>query len=190
MAIDFQEDTDDGYVGRTIKNASADVTIAIASNFDTAGEKLTKSSALKQGNVFIPIQLANIRTGELLMKSVDEISSTILSLNKPSITLNIAGNGMYTLRNTYLSTQKLTDFFIYTLIKELIEKLSTNVTISMIRTGGQSGIDEAGAKAGVKNNIPTLVLAPKGWRYRDMWHQEIINEKQFKKRFEINEQKA
>ena len=40
----FKESQTSGYRDRTIQNASADVTIALATDFNTAGEKLTKSS--------------------------------------------------------------------------------------------------------------------------------------------------
>ena len=52
--IIITEDTVSGYKHRTMKNASADVTIAIAADFNTAGEKLTKKSVKEQGKLFIP----------------------------------------------------------------------------------------------------------------------------------------
>ena len=54
--IQFLNSPKYGYVDRTIKNASADATIAVASNFDTAGERLTKNSVLKQSKLYIPIK--------------------------------------------------------------------------------------------------------------------------------------
>lgn len=56
-SIQFLNSKRKGYVDRTVKNASADATIAVASNFDTAGEKLTKSSVLKQNKLYIPISV-------------------------------------------------------------------------------------------------------------------------------------
>ena len=56
--------------------------------------------------------------------------------------------------------------------------------IVSIRTGGQTGIDEAGAKAGIKLQLPTTVLAPKGWTFRNIAGQDISNEQQFKSRFQ------
>jgi hypothetical protein len=55
--------------------------------------------------------------------------------------------------------------------------------IESIRTGGQTGIDEAGAKAGINLSLPTTILAPKGWTFRDISGQDISNEQQFKARF-------
>jgi len=42
--IEFEEEQSEGYRERTIKNASADATIAFAIDFTTAGEKLTKGA--------------------------------------------------------------------------------------------------------------------------------------------------
>jgi len=45
QGIIFEEEQSTGYRERTIKNASADATIAIAVDFESAGEKLTKSAS-------------------------------------------------------------------------------------------------------------------------------------------------
>ena len=176
--IDFQEDDTDGYRSRTIKNASADVTIAIAVDFDTAGEKLTKSAVLSQNNLYLPVSIDNTIN---IRNAPSELAKEILKLNKSSITLNIAGNGMYRLKDKFVE-QKSIDYMVFYILREILTHL-TGVEITQLRTGGQSGVDEAGAKAGVKLGIPTLVLAPKGWQYRDIDNNDIFNETLFKERF-------
>ena len=57
MEIIFLEEKSRGYKVRTIKNASADVTIAMAIDFNSAGEKLTKQSVIFQKKKYIPIRL-------------------------------------------------------------------------------------------------------------------------------------
>jgi hypothetical protein len=176
--IDFQEDDTDGYRSRTIKNASADVTIAIAVDFDTAGEKLTKSAVLSQNNLYLPVLIKDdFRIGSI----PKDLAEEIIKLNKSNINLNIAGNGMYRLKDS-LSEQKAVDYIVHYILKAMLTHL-TGVEITLLRTGGQSGVDEAGAKAGVKLGIPTLVLAPKGWKYRDIDNNDILNETLFKERF-------
>jgi hypothetical protein len=69
------------------------------------------------------------------------------------------------------------------LIQEVNNHPNLKNKITSIRTGGQTGIDEAGAKAGLRLGIPTTVLAPKGWTFRDINSKDISNEKQFKDRF-------
>jgi hypothetical protein len=58
MQIDFQEHSKSDYPSRTKVNASADATIAIAIDFETPGEKLTKRSVKEQNKKYIPISLA------------------------------------------------------------------------------------------------------------------------------------
>jgi len=190
MEIDFQEDSDSGYRGRTIKNATADVTIAIAFDFNSAGEKLTKKSVLEAGGLYFPIELNRFGLNEYtLLNVINHLGLLIKGLNKSEITLNIAGNGIYTLRETTFNKQSICDYFTYCMLKELVNELDRqrenglfDTKIVSVRTGGQTGFDEAGAKAAIKIGIPTTVLAPKGWRFRNEM-ADIFNEEQFKNRF-------
>lgn len=97
------------------------------------------------------------------------------------ITLNIAGNGIYTMKGFY--KQKEADAFTYELLKGVVDSPNLVNKIGFIRTGGQTGFDESGAKAGERLNIPTLVYAPKGWRFRTP-DGDVSNEKYFKLRFD------
>ena len=80
--------------------------------------------------------------------------------------------------------QEEVDLMTYNLLKAVLESPNLKTKIESIRTGGQTGFDEAGAKAAIKLGIPTLVLAPKGWKFRNESGQDISDEKQFKARFE------
>ena len=299
--IKFEEDQDTKYQGRTIKNASADATIAIAVDFNSRGEKLTKSSVLNQGKKYIPIDANDLsvtqeRVDEIVseLNSVNTIktpnakgkmtfayginkrndvtSNTTLEaikngertattryesdghidywkklkigdiiewegqngekvlvevtkplhklvgsgktseqwsklegwsveyfnnkvkpklneawqieykyLNNKGISLNIAGNGIYTMKGKY--TQQQVDDFTYELLKQVLNSPKLINKIESIRTGGQTGFDEAGAKAGIRLGIPTTILAPKGWTFRNANGQDISDEQQFKERF-------
>ena len=174
--IIFEEDSSEGYRNRTIKNASADATIAIATNFNTAGEKLTKEATLSQNKKYIPINRHDLT---IQTARVDKLVK-ILNDNHAS-TLNIAGNGIYTLKGKY--TQKQCDDFVFYLLDAVVNHPDLKQPITHIRTGGQTGFDEAGAKAGAKLGIPTLVYAPKGWRFRWVTGEDFSDEKLFKARF-------
>ena len=54
-----------------------------------------------------------------------------------------------------------------------------------IRTGGQTGVDEAGAKAGRDLLITTSVLAPKHWMFRTAAGIDLTDEIKFKERFNL-----
>lgn len=208
--IVFEKDSTPGYKERTIKNASADVTIAIAFglnldmlkksssdlyklrqerpndlNIPSAGEKLTYDSVIQQNKKYIPVNAGNINiTDDRVKKIVDSLNTlhkSDLFNEKTNITLNIAGNGIYTMKGKY--TQQQVDDFTYNLLKAVIEHPDLKVNIISIRTGGQTGFDEAGAKAGVKLNIPTKIYAPGNWSFRNINGEDIKNEQQFKNRF-------
>ena len=183
VATTFQESPSSGYQQRTMVNASADATIAIAVNFSSAGEILTKNSVKRQRKVYMPIDANNLVVTE---DRINTIVDKLNSIDKESITLNIAGNGIYTMRGKY--TQEQVDTFTYELLKGVIESPNLTKTISLIRSGGQTGFDEAGVKAGNKLGIPTLVLAPKGWKFRDITGADIQNEIMFKARFNVEVQ--
>jgi hypothetical protein len=177
--LDFQEEQTTGYRNRTIKNASADATIALATDFNSAGEKLTKSSVISQNKKYIPID-ANVL--EVTDERVNKIVDSLNSVHAKS--LNIAGNGIYTMKGKYSQSQ--VDEFTYQLLKRVLESPNLKTKIESIRTGGQTGFDEAGAKASQRLGIPTTILAPKGWTFRNEQGKDISNEREFKSRF-INE---
>lgn len=179
LNITFEVSSAAGYKDRTIKNASADATIAIATDFTTAGELLTKNSVLGQGKKYIAIDVSKT------LKVSDRVVTAVVDrLNAAGArTLNIAGNGIYTMKGQY--TQKEVDDYTYELLKRVTESPNLLLPIESVRTGGQTGFDEAGAKAGSRLGIPTLVLAPKGWKFRNVKGQDIEDEKAFKARFFI-----
>ena len=182
--ITFIEHKDASYNGRTWDNASADATIAIATRFESAGEILTKRYVKEQKKVYIPVDIS--KELDLSNDTIKRIANELnLSSNHnvidTSITLNIAGNGIYTMKGFY--SQEVLDEYVYKLLKTVFESSHCLVSISLIRSGGQTGLDEAGAKAGVRLGIPTLIVCPKGWKFRNLKGEDIANEEQFKARF-------
>jgi uncharacterized protein YfkK (UPF0435 family) len=114
--------------------------------------------------------------------SPDMVNHIVDKLNAVNAsTLNIAGNGIYTLQGKY--TQEQVDKFTHDLIQAVVNSPDLKTRIKSITTGGQTGFDEAGAKAGTALGIPTRVLAPKGWTFRDINKKDISNEQAFKQRF-------
>lgn len=179
--IDFIEDNEYNYASRTKKNIQlADATIDICIDPNTAGEKLTKKIALEQGKPFLQIVIN--RQCHTLKSQEKEINNFITKISKiNNLKLNIAGNGLYTL-NRYGITQSQANNFVYQLITLF---KSHNTKIQEIRSGGQTGFDEAGLIAADKHNIKTICLAPKGWRFRDINNKDITNKEQFISRFNI-----
>lgn len=182
--ISFQESTSADYGDRTRENAKADATLALAADFDSLGEKLTRRSVEKLNKKYIGIPVpSKAKSNDLKVdqKAVDFVVNGLNEVNAK--TLNIAGNGLYTMKDLGYTQEDL-DNMVYSLLKAVVESPKLKAKIESVRTGGQTGFDEAGAKAAIKLGIPTTILAPKGWKFRDINSKDISNEELFKARFE------
>lgn len=178
--ITFKEHHELGYKARTIENAKANITIAIANDFTTAGERLTKNAVLKHGKLYVPIKYEDIKNRTFVQASA--ISVIHIAGKYSTEVINIAGNGIYSL----FETQQEVDQHVYNFLKAVLNSfVSRYIPLPrLIISGGQTGIDEAGLKAADKLNIPALCLAPNGWLFRNANGVDIANEKLFKSRFE------
>lgn len=180
--IIFQEDTSYGYANRTKKNASADITFAFAVDFTTGGEVLTKKCVKEQGKIYVPVDLKNMNVDyERIYKIITHINQFAVQPKNGKMTINIAGNGIYTL-DKFGYSQDFVDEFIYEFLCAIFNDPHF-FAVQQIRSGGQTGIDESGLKAAEKLNIPAFCLAPKGWKFRNKFGQDIFDEQKFKKRF-------
>jgi 5'(3')-deoxyribonucleotidase len=186
MQFILEEDGDAGYQQRTEVNAMlSDVTFAIAIKFDSAGEKLTKALALKHNKLYVPVT----PSGDILDKSskiVAKINETFNGV-KHSIGFNIAGNGIATMKGTM--TQEECDKFTYELLFAIVNHPDLKVKIKNIRSGGQSGFDEAGIKAGLKLGIDTTAYYPKGYKIRDLSGDKIQTREEVFKRLGYRQRK-
>lgn len=170
----FKECEIAGYKARTIENAKADVTLAIATDFNTPGEICTRNAVKQHRNTYIQVDLNTMMT-------MNQVKVVIAALEERMFyTLNIAGNGIYSLKD--ICTQDKLDTLIYQFLCRIFNSHVSFPTL--IVSGGQTGIDEAGLKAANKLAIKTLCVAPKDWVYRDINGVDIYNEETFKKRFD------
>ena len=151
--LKVMEHESSSYRDRTIWNAkNSDLTVAFAINFDTHGEILTRKAAGKK-YLAIPLDTPIEIASDMLKQAINRTNAKVI---------NIAGHSAYTL-------QKLVDYemavdisaYIYNVLKGIPHE------ISMIRCGGQSGADLAGAVAAWKLGIPCEVMMPKGRRIKD-----------------------
>lgn len=177
--IEFIEDNEYNYASRTKKNIQlADATIDICIDPNTAGEKLTKKIALELKKPFVQIIInKQCRAQEWQRNEIFDFFDKISHIK--NIKLNIAGNGIYTL-SKYGITQEKADQFVCILIDQMKTSL---IKIGEIRSGGQTGYDEAGLKMAEKWGIKAICLAPHGWRFRDVNNKDIQNKIAFISRF-------
>ena len=158
-----------GYKQRTVENANADdvdYTFQFALDFGTPGERATASAA---GDTLVPVKLPSVGgTAFIESKAIEDAVNQILSvlpkdvLDGKEIGVNIAGNGITTLLPKGV-TQELANRFLINVFTSL--KLH-GVNVKSIRSGGQTGIDEAGMAVSVALGLPMTVHAPTGWGFR------------------------
>lgn len=141
------------YASRTKHNAeSAQLTIAFASDFSTAGEKLTKRVSANYLALKLPLVDANLAADALLAR-----------LQQHEVrTLNIAGNSLFTLSQTLSFEEVLMSVF------HVIGTAHAEYPISKIVTGGQTGVDMIGAIVAVALLIPVCITMPYGFVQRDI----------------------
>lgn len=187
-AAENTSNTKNPYINRTIDNVKkSDVTIAFAwgiDGFNSSGEKLTKSIAVQK---YIPADMSLNGTNFLDYENIknvgDSIYNLITSRGLKTNVINIAGNSLKTLASASKLniTQKQVDLFIANVLAYLYQK---GIVPNLIISGGQSGADEAGAKAGIVLGIPTEVHAPADYSFiQEGGTKTVKNESAFKERF-------
>ena len=178
-----------GYPQRTRENITwSDVTLSFANDDTTAGERLTEREANNQGKYiyeFLPDALDMndikrlVRNQIIGMKNDQSYGHKGKVLPTKDIKLNIAGNGIYTLLPKGITQEQLNDF----VTEYLREMIANGVTISEIRSGGQTGVDEAGIIAAQRLGISASVHAPKGFVFRTAEGKDVADRNTFESRF-------
>jgi len=182
----LKENVSDNYKVRTEENVrDSDLTLAIAIDFDSFGEKITKELCLKHNKKYIAVY----PDGDILDKA-QKIVEKINNLDLPQkFVLNIAGNGLSTMKGKMLQNEA--DDFTYALLKALSQNPKLNSKIGSVRTGGQSGFDEAGAKAALKLGFMTIVHMPRGFKMRNQDGKDItMSYEHAKLRFDVIKSKV
>lgn len=140
------------YAPRTWENAkSADLTVAFASDYTTRGEQLTLRAA-GEAYVAIPVSIEPIEAARRLYRAMSAAKAR---------TLNVAGNGIYTL-SKHGWTQESINAWVY----QVIGKVHQHWLIEFIRSGGQTGVDVAGLVSAHALGIDCLGLFPKHFLQR------------------------
>lgn len=155
------ESTDSRYAVRTKENAGwADLTVALAVDFNTPGETLTKNAA---GENYLGIQLPYHDRDYTSPYVVTAIAERIASrLGEGPHKVNFAGNGIDSFTEKGIG-QDVLDTFLSTVLCEL-KKRGVDMEV---RSGGQTGVDEAAVKAARAAGYAWSVVCPKGFRMRD-----------------------
>lgn len=141
------------YAPRTEHNAkSAGLTVAFALDFSTMGERLTRRVA---GEKYLAIDLNTepIQAARDLYKAMRLHGAT---------SLNVAGNGIYTLQAKGWSQARV-DRYVFAVLGKVAEHLPLKLVVS----GGQTGVDIAGITAAHALGIQAVATLPGGFLQRD-----------------------
>ncbi len=181
----FIEDNIRNYGHRTWANAEwSDITIAVASDMSSPGEITTKKAA---GPRYVGFQLPEDfmeickypnPKGKLADKLIHKVI-THPHFKKDGLKLNIAGNSQISLDKAGISTATVRSF----LQRVLNGLLNEGIKFAEIRSGGQTGVDEAGIQAAQHLGLKCSILAPKDFRLHYKQGVEIEGLKQFTDRF-------
>lgn len=162
------------YSPRTYHNASvADITMALAVDHNTAGEKCTQKAAgdkivkLYSGEGIGNIELA--RQLYFAMKKLDAHS------------VNVAGNGIYTWSKRGFDQQDVNQAVHY-----ILSLVHQHWPITKIVCGGQTGTDLAGAIAAYKLGIDCEMTLPKGFKMRFEDGKDVDTSEEFVRKLVVD----
>lgn len=173
------------YAPRTYHNASQGVTLAIAADHNTAGERLTQKAAAKNGIVMLDAcnfyKYYVVRGDEqpMWIHAARELYSKLKKSNLKVV--NVAGNGIYTLDKFGITQIDMND-----MVRQVLFLVDQHWKLDKVVSGGQTGADLAGLIASAKIGIPCTGMWPAGFKMRfsdglDRTHtfeqvMEIINQ--------------
>lgn len=154
------EHSSPSYGPRTWSNAyDGDVTVAFAVDFNTAGERLTHKAS---GDKYVGIELTRDGFNTDGALSAARKLFQFVRARRSGLVLNVAGNGIYTLAKSGISQADVNLF-----VASVLGKVHEHHALSKVISGGQTGVDVAGAVAGVVIGVHTQVLLPRGFIQRD-----------------------
>lgn len=147
------EHSSSSYAPRTYHNAgTADLTVAFAIDFNTAGERLTQKAA-KEKYVAVPLSMDPIVAARRLYAACKRHN-----VKK----LNVAGNGIYSLVKKGWTQQTLNQW-----VFDVISLVHTHWPLESIISGGQTGVDLAGGVVGEVLALETVMTLPNGYLQRN-----------------------
>ena len=181
--IKFREAKNPGYIARTTETGlEGDLTIDFAKTRKGSGAT-RRMAGTKWNHIPIDSDGLPITTSKEYKDSITNIAASLAS----GETVNIAGHGIYSIK----ANQKSVDAAMNSMFSKITQRLKKLGVLNSlpdsakIITGGQTGFDEAGAKAAAKYGFKTEVIAPKGYIYRTQpgTRGDIADKAKFKERF-------
>ena len=153
--INLREHKSSSYAPRTYHNASQGITLAIAADFSTAGEKLTTKAA-GEGRI---IHVDAKHFAETWLPSARALYRILRDTNCKVV--NVAGNGIYT-----LSKHGITQIMMNDMVRQILFQVDQHWKLDHVVSGGQSGADLAGLISAEKIGIDSTGMWPNSYKMR------------------------
>lgn len=170
--------TSPSYPPRTFENAGgADLTAAFARDFSTAGERLTKKAAGGR-YVALPLDASALENARLLFAALRE-----RGVERP--TLNIAGNGIYSLAPAGWTQDRVNAYLL-----DVLCPVHTHWPLGRVVSGGQTGVDWAGAVAATALGISAQMTFPAGFLQRGLSNVDAPGDVRALRRLALEEAEA
>lgn len=151
--LSVNESTSANYKDRTKLNVeSSDVTIGLAADYTTLGEKLTQREA---GSKYVKHEGSDTSFVDNIVSKLEESKGS---------TINVTGNGIYTWKE-HGKNQDTLNRQMFDVLSQVKERYPN---FTGIVTGGQTGSDIAGAVAAKALGLDVTVNMPKGFKQRDI----------------------
>ena len=157
--IKLREHKSSSYAPRTYHNAAQGVTLAVAVNHYTAGERLTQKAA---GD-----KIVKVDWGTEYIQASRELYKALKKHN--CHTVNVAGNGIYTFSKSGVKQEDVNQY-----IWNVLSKVNEHWPITKIVSGGQTGADLASLVAGVSLGIETEAMYPSGYKMRFEDEKDVL----------------
>lgn len=169
--VEVKEFYSQAYGPRTQHNAkAAQLTCAFACDMYTAGEMLTKKCA---GLKYLGFEITreNINSSDYLAEWCGKIRRYVN--NYKVKTINVAGNGIYTLVKYGVHQEEVNN-----LLFTILSDLKDNTKLQSVVSGGQTGVDIAAAVACYKLGIDCIITLPKGFIQRNKEGVDMVHTKE------------
>lgn len=153
-----REHTSTQYKPRTELNANSGcLTVAFAEDYESAGERLTKRLAQARGAeryIALPLSMEPIQAARELFRRCRDLNVK---------TLNVAGNGIYTLRDFNWTQDSLNEW-----VYQVMKHVAAHHKFDLIISGGQTGVDFAGGVVAEALGIDAIMTFPKDFLQRTL----------------------
>lgn len=149
--LTIQEHKSSSYAQRTYHNAAQGITLAVAVNFNTAGERLTHKAS--KGNII------QHKYGDDKLKCSRLLYSALK--NTGCRVINVAGNGIYHFKELGITQEDINQY-----VYDILKPVAQHIELEKIVSGGQTGADIAGLVAAVALGVYAVGTYPKGFKMR------------------------